>query len=125
MELLIDTNIILDIVFGRKGYEVSLELFRIIERKGFRAYITASAVTDLYYFIRKETHDTEQAYQILENIFKLVAVLSVSANDIQDAFQKKWKDFEDCVQITVAENNRLDCLITGNQKDFTKSRLPV
>ena len=125
MELLIDTNIILDIVFGRKGYEVSLELFRIIERKGFRAYITASAVTDLYYIIRKETHDTEQAYQILENIFKLVAVLSVSANDIQDAFQKKWKDFEDCVQITAAENNRLDCVITGNQKDFTKSRLTV
>ena len=125
MELLIDTNIILDIVFGRKGYEVSLELFRIIERKGFRAYITASAVTDLYYIIRKETHDTEQAYQILEHIFKLVTVLSVSANDIQDAFQKKWKDFEDCVQITAAENNRLDCVITGNQKDFTKSRLPV
>lgn len=125
MELLIDTNIILDIVFGRKGYEVSLELFRIIERKGFRAYITASAVTDLYYIIRKETHDTEQAYQILEHIFKLVAVLSVSANDIQDAFQKKWKDFEDCVQITAAENNRLDCVITGNQKDFIKSLLPV
>ncbi|MCH5271768.1 MAG: hypothetical protein J1E83_13690 [Lachnospiraceae bacterium] len=45
MELLIDTNIILDIVFGRKGYEVSLELFRIIGRKGFRAYITASFIS--------------------------------------------------------------------------------
>ena len=35
MELLIDTNIILEIIFGRKGYEVSLELFRNIGRKRF------------------------------------------------------------------------------------------
>ena len=97
----------------------------ITERKEFRAYITATTVTDLFYIIRKETHDTEQTYQIMENIFKLVAVLSVSANDVRDAFQKKWKDFEDCVQITAAENSRLDCVITANQKDFAKSLLPI
>lgn len=125
MELLIDTNIILDIVFGRKGYEESLKLFRIMESKGFRAYITSSSVTDLFYIIRKETHDTGQTYQIMENIFKLVMVLSVSANDVQDAFQKKWKDFEDCVQITVAENNKLDGMITVNKRDFTNSLLPI
>ncbi|MBO5524682.1 MAG: PIN domain-containing protein [Roseburia sp.] len=125
MKLLIDTNVILDMIFGRRGCEASMELFKKLGKDGSGAYITASAVTDLFYIIRRETHETEQTYRMMENIFKLVKILSVSANDIQDAFGEKWKDFEDCVQCTVAQNNRMDCIITGNKKDYARASLPV
>jgi len=98
MKLLIDTNVILDMVFERDGCGNSMKLFRKIKDNGDSAYITASSVTDLFYIIRKGTHDTGQTYVIKENIFKLVSVLSVTEKDIQDAFREKWKDFEDCVQ---------------------------
>ena len=39
----------------------------------------------------------------------MVAVLSVTEKDIQDAFGQKWKDFEDCVQYMTGKNNKADC----------------
>lgn len=125
MKLLIDTNIILDMVFKRSGCNNSMNLFRKMAETGACGFITASAVTDLFYIIRKETHDTDQTYCILENIFQLVSVISVTEQDIQDAFMQKWRDFEDCVQYITGKNNRVDYIITANCKDYSESTLPV
>jgi predicted nucleic acid-binding protein len=125
MRLLIDTNVILDLIFHRVGCEDSKCLFRKAEREGSGVFITASIVTDLFYIIHKETHDTERTYQIIENILKLTRVLAVTEQDIKDAFGEKWKDFEDCVQYTVAINNKIDYIIMGNSKDYVNSSLPV
>lgn len=125
MKLLIDTNVILDMIFNRKGCEDSMRLFRKAEQDGSITYITASVVTDLFYIIRKETHDTEMTYKILGNIFKLTRILAVTEQDVKDAFGEGWKDFEDCVQFTVARNNRIDWIITVNRKDYAASSLPV
>lgn len=125
MKLLIDTNVILDMVFKRQNYNVGIELFRKIRSSGMDACITASSVTDLFYIIRKETHDTQQTYEIIENIFKLVAILSVTEKDIHDAFRKKWKDFEDCVQYMTGKNSMVDYIVTCNQKDYEEDLLPV
>ena len=67
MKLLIDTNVLLDMVLKRNGYDISVELFRKIREQEVLACITASSVTDLFYIIRKETHDTERTYVIMEN----------------------------------------------------------
>lgn len=85
MRLLIDTNVILDMVLKHKGYNVSMELFRKVKEIGASAYITASSVTDLFYIIRREIHDTNRTYVIMENIFRLIAVLSVIDTEILDA----------------------------------------
>ena len=125
MRLLIDTNVILDMIFNRKNSDLSVEVFKKAEREGCGAYITASTVTDLFYIIHKETHDTKQTYQILDNIFSLVSILPVSSNDIYNAFREKWNDFEDCVQCKVAQSNKIDCIITGNKKDYKQASLPI
>ena len=67
MKLLIDTNVLLDMVLKRNGYDISVKLFRKIREQGILACITESSVTDLFYIIRKETHDTERTYVIMEN----------------------------------------------------------
>lgn len=125
MKLLIDTNVILDMVFQRNGSDNSMKLFRKIRDNEYSAYITASSVTDLFYIIRKELHDIERTYVIMDHIFKLVSVLSVTEKDIQDAFRLKWKDFEDCVQYMTAKNNGADYIITVNVKDYADAKLPV
>lgn len=125
MKLLIDTNVILDMVFKRSGCNISMELFRKVKENGVSAYITASSVTDIFYIICKEIHDTSRTYVIMGNIFRLVEVLSVTEKDIQDAFGQKWKDFEDCVQYVTGKNNRKDYIITMNRKDYEDVRLPV
>ena len=125
MKLLIDTNVILDMVFRRKGCDDSMKLFRKIKDYGYVAYITASSVTDLFYITRKVLHDTEQTYAVMENIFKLVTVLSVTEKDIMDASGQKWKDFEDCVQYMTGKNSGADFIITVNRGDFEDVLLPV
>ncbi len=125
MKLLIDTNVILDMVFNRRGCDISVELFRQVKETGASAYITASSVTDIFYIIRKEIHDTGRTYVVMENIFRLVAILSVTDKDIKDAFGEKWKDFEDCVQYMTGKNARMDYIITGNRKDYADAMLPV
>jgi predicted nucleic acid-binding protein len=125
MKVLIDTNVILDLIFHRVGYEDSKCFFQKAEQEGNGIFITASIVTDLFYIIHKETHDTERTYQIMENILKLTKVLAVTEQDVKDAFGEKWKDFEDCVQYTVAVNNKIDCIVTGNSKDYVNSSLTV
>ena len=125
MKLLIDTNVLLDMVLKRNGYDISVKLFRKIREQEVLACITASSVTDLFYIIRKETHDTERTYVIMENIFCLVTVLSVTERDVRDAFGQKWKDFEDCVQYMTGRNNRMDYLITANGKDYKDVSMPI
>lgn len=125
MKLLIDTNVILDMVLKRSCCDISMELFRKVKETGASAYITASSVTDIFYIIRKETRDISRTYVVMENIFRLVAVLSVTEKDIQDAFGQKWKDFEDCVQYMTGKNSNMDYIITGNCKDYADALLPV
>lgn len=125
MDLLIDTNIILDLVFKREGCKAAKEIFEGISQKGYAAYITASSVTDLFYIIYKNLHDTEKTYITMEYIFKLVNILGVLPEDIKGAFQSRWKDFEDCVQYTTAVNNNIDYIITNNIKDYNGVREQV
>lgn len=122
MELLIDTNVILDMILNRKDAELSAKLFRMIVSNKHHAYITASSVTDLFYIIRKETHNANTTYGIMENIFRLVSVTSL---DIQTAFALKWNDFEDCVQYTTAISNHIDYIITSNIKHFKNGTIPT
>lgn len=116
---------ILDMVFKRNGYDIVMELFRKAKNSKFTAYITASSVTDLFYVIRKETHNINQTYIIMKNIFRLVVILSVTEQDIQEAFKQQWKDFEDCVQYITGKNNKMDYIITSNNKDYVDDLVPV
>ncbi len=125
MKLLIDTNVILDMVLNRSSCDISMQLFRKIKEIGASAYITASSVTDIFYILRKETHDVSRTYVIMKNIFRLVAVLSVTEKDIQDALELKWKDFEDCVQYMTGKNRGMDYIIMVNCKDYADALLPV
>lgn len=118
MDLLIDTNIILDMVLKREKYQLTVLLFKTIENIGARAYITATTVTDLFYIIQRQTHNAGKTYTVMRNIFKIVSVLSVTNEDVEKAFEREWKDFEDSVQYTTAENNQMDYIITSNIKDF-------
>lgn len=49
----------------------------------------------------------------------------MTEKDIQDAFEQKWKDYEDCVQYMTGKNSRMDYIITVNRKDYADALLPV
>ena len=80
---------------------------------------------DIYYLVRKYTHSTELAYQAIGKLLEIVKVRSVTNQDVLTAFQRKARDFEDCLVATCAKSTRCDCIVTRNKKDFEEFDIPL
>lgn len=58
-------------------------------------------------------------------MLEIVKVCSVTNNDVLTAYQRKAKDFEDCLVATCAKSIRCDCIVTRNKKDFEAFDIPL
>ena len=122
MNVLIDTNVILDAVTGREPYNEHAEkLLLFITEDKLKAFITASSVTDIYYLLNKYLHNKEQAKQVLIKLFSEFEIIDVTRRDCEKAFNLIMNDFEDALLATCAKRKKLDYIITRNLKDFTGS----
>jgi len=122
MNVLIDTNVMLDALMNRTPHNVSAErIFRFVAEDKLNASITASSVTDIYYFLKKYFHDTNQAKQILITIFNIFEVIDVTKSDCEKALSLSMDDYEDALLATCAKRKRLELIITRNLKDFAES----
>lgn len=74
--------------------------------------------TNIYYLVKKYTHSTDLVYKAFGKLLEIVKVCSVTNNDVLAAFQRKAKDFEDCLVATCAKSIRCDYIVTHNKKDF-------
>jgi len=63
IEALIDTNVVLDYAEKREGFfEAAHEIFSHMLRGSFDGFVSASAVTDIYYHLRKRYKDSDSAF---------------------------------------------------------------
>ena len=83
------------------------------------------SITDIYYLVRKFTHSNELAYHAVGKVLEIIKVCGVTNDDVLLAFQKKAKDFEDCLVATCAKSIRCNYIITRNKKDFEDFDIPV
>jgi predicted nucleic acid-binding protein len=54
MKILIDTNVALDILLNRRDYTNAVAVFDMAENKHITGYISASAITDIFYIAQKD-----------------------------------------------------------------------
>ena len=119
MRLMIDTNIFLDVLTQREPfYANSSAVLEFCENKKIQGFLSASSVTDIYYLIHRQLHSTELAYQALGSILDIVKVLTVTNDDVLNAYITKAPDFEDCLLATCAKSNKCDAIVTRNKKDY-------
>ena len=65
MILLIDTNVILDFILQREPYyENAAKINVLSEKECIRCYISASAVTDIFYIAKKELKNKGKAIEL-------------------------------------------------------------
>lgn len=86
--------------------------------------MSSSAITDILYVLRRAVKDRNLVREKYESFRKKISILPVTEKDIDTAFARDWKDFEDAVQYTVAESNGVDCIITRNKGDFEEDAIP-
>ena len=128
MDLLIDSNVVLDRILKRKPFCTAADrVFEIFSENlnGAKGYVSASAVTDIYYVAYRNLKDRAKVIELLSETLKVVKILSVTAEDIQRAFNLDWKDFEDAVQYSVALSNGIDAIITRNMKGFSQAEVKI
>ena len=126
MKIMCDTNVIIDVLLEREPFaENSCKILSLCEEHRVDGFISASSVTDIYYLVRKHTHSTDLAYKAVGKLLEIVKVCSVTNNDVLTAFQRKAKDFEDCLMAICAKSIRCDYIITRNKKDFEEFDIPL
>lgn len=119
MRLMIDTNIFLDVLARQEPfYEHSKAVLELCEKRKVQGFLSASSVTDIFYLIHHRLHSTDQAYQALGSILDIAKVLTVTNEDVLNAYLTRASDFEDCLLATCAKSNKCDAIVTRNKKDF-------
>ena len=119
MRLMIDTNIFLDVLTQREPfYANSRAVLELCENKKIQGFLSASSVTDIYYLIHRQLHSADLAYRALGSILDIVKVLTVTNDDVLNAYIAKAPDFEDCLLAVCAKSNKCDAIVTRNKKDF-------
>jgi predicted nucleic-acid-binding protein len=125
MKILIDTNIALDVLLERQPfYEMGTKILGL-SKGGIELFISASAITDIYYIVRKNRGSKETAMTLLKTMLLSVDAASVTGNEIRRAIALDWGDFEDAVQYAAGERIAVDYVITRNAADFAFAAIPV
>ena len=124
MKLMLDTNIVVDIISKREGYEDSLRLIKHCELGNVNGFVSAITVTDVMYILRKHISPS-LVREAIQTLLLIVDVSSVIKSDITSAFLSDMNDYEDAVQASCAERMKADYIVTRNLKDFEASRVPA
>lgn len=126
MKIMCDSNVVVDVLLDREPFaEASCKVLTLCEDGKVEGFVSASAITDIYYLVRKHTHSTDLAYEAVGKLLKIMKVCGVTDDDILTAFRRKAKDFEDCLVATCAKSIHCDYIITRNKKDFEEFDIPV
>jgi len=125
MKALFDTNVLLDIFLKRKSFfGPSAQVVGLAEQGKIDGWIGATTVTTIFYLISKAL-TSKQAEENIRKLLKIFHVSSITRVVLEDALDSQFKDYEVGVLYQSAVHANLDVIITRNQKDFTKSSLPV
>ena len=125
MQVLIDTNVVLDVLLNRTDFvQPAVKILKLSE-DDVQKYVSASAITDIYYIAYQEIRDKAEVKDLIRNVLQVIHVADVSEETIVSALNSDWKDFEDSVQNAVAEFHEYDAIITRNKSDYKNSKLKV
>jgi hypothetical protein len=124
--LFIDTDIIVDFLIDRKPYSREAAIiFTLIERKKLKGYVSSLTFGNLFYVLCK-IEPKNKVISKLDSISKLLIVLKVDGQNIRDAIDSGFPDFEDSIQYYCAfDCKKVEVIITRNTKDYKNSILPV
>jgi predicted nucleic acid-binding protein len=126
MRVLFDTNIIIDIAGERHPFfEDSFKVFQMVTSKNIAGIVGAGSITDVYYVIKKNYHNSKEAQQSIVDLIKILEPVDTKADDIETAIKLEFSDFEDAVICATAIREKADYILTRNIDDFANSPVKV
>jgi Predicted nucleic acid-binding protein, contains PIN domain len=117
VKIFLDTNIILDLLLEREGYEDSAVLFQMQEDGELKLFVSILTMVNVSY-IYKKTVGEAMAAANLKYLSALVEVLPMDGDQLQLALMMGGRDFEDALQAVCAAEAGCDYIVTRNDRDF-------
>ena len=123
MDLMLDTNIVLDHIGRREPFYRLSRLVCLLGITGeARTFITTSMVTDIFYLLCKD-YGSREAQRMIEEELGFLHLVSVTPEDAAEALSRKWDDFEDCLVSCCAQKIKADCIISWSRGESITRRL--
>ena len=124
--LFVDSDVILDLVLQREDhFEFAQHLFVQYQQGRYILFTSSIVLTNMHFIIRK-LHDLKFANSSVLFVNKHFKIIDANNDDIENAIQSKFSDFEDGVQyFSALRSKKIDVLVTRNVKDFKHALLPV
>ena len=126
MNLLLDTNIIVDVLRKRDEDYLSSRLLLALGKLGeFELWISPSQLSDLFYVLTGggKRHLAEKVSAELSDILQFVHVCTLGDADAHAALQSGWNDLEDALVHQAGRSVKAEAIITRNQKDFAAASI--
>jgi len=98
MNVLIDTNVALDVLIRREPFLDLSQLIMLASEQNFiNGFVTASSITDIFYITRKHLKNKEATYKAInEHLIGTIRIASVDGKTITDALDLERDDFDYC-----------------------------
>ena len=104
--------------------DTAAELFSKVEDGTIFGYLCGTTITTVYYLAAKRI-GTPRAQEEIKKLLTLFEVAPVNRQVLESALVAGFSDFEDAVIHEAAWHVGAEAIVTRNQKDFKKSRIPV
>ena len=125
MRVLIDTNVVLDFLQEREPFvENAAILFERVDAGEIEGFIAATAITNIYYILRKASGKVV-AQDAIAQILSDLNICAVDLEVLEQAYSLNFEDFEDAVQYACATVNNLDAIVTRDASGFVNAEIPV
>jgi len=126
MIVLIDTNVILDYVLGRKPFaEDALACLEWLIIEKAKVWLTASTITDIYYVSRRALHDSTKAKEVITKLLNAFQIIGVDKTDCVNALTPDIGDYEDALVSVCAKKAKAKYIVTRNTRHFKNSSVPA
>ena len=125
MNLLLDTNVVIDYVGKREPfYEHAKQLLIAGFFKDVKLWVSAQSMKDAYCILSDKASQL-QVQRALRSFLKEVSVVSLSAEDAARGLELEWDDYEDCLISLCAMNAKARYIVTRDARGFHRSSVPT
>ena len=115
--LFLDTNVLLDVLLERPGYQATLKLLQACSDGRVSLCTSILSMANIAYVLRK-TLNQGLLTPTLKQLSSLLEVLPMDGTQLANALLLSGPDFEDVLQAVCAAQGGCSQLITRNPKHF-------
>ena len=115
MNVVFDTNIVIDAVAARKPFcKEAEEILIMAAENRITAWLTANSVTDIFYVVRRSLPEPKTR-EIIRSLIYSLEVINVGGEDCWQALNLRMGDFEDALVAVCAMKINADYIVSRDK----------